>query len=516
MTLDDTVQKPEDWPANDRECLLENIFTSVEEFKKNPNFQTKELLVSLVTKYDLNQTSSLGLHRNTMYEVSIINTLWYEATAINLNSMKVFLYEIVGETARHQKIVSNMVKTQDIIIDSYKYLCVPLRLYYFAYLQYVVDKNKPFSLQLIEVVKILLEKDGSFESIDFLTHAYVQILNDVSYFKNTKRNRIWAFSRDELYDLFQFEAQLVKMDKDKASDSPLKGVLMTSISNYILKSRNNYNENYICKYLPDYVVEESIRNHQIWIKKIYYLNDEREEKVVPELFKTTDWIEYQWANKIDLSPKRDYYVTSFCKNYSDNKMEKNYGECIYGYKNDRIGDLISPLHKSPYGNISGYMFSQVINFDVLYDKKLAREEINFLCKVIDLFDLSEAEKKSFLEEIMQYWVLSVKDEKWAYENERRYVIFLYKNYEYLDLDRTDEHFLKAKTSLFLFPDFILGNNPRKEILKKNIEAKINAISAKDYMYCKDCLSVNYDDVFTHPDKCPICNSRNYQLVKIKR
>lgn len=38
--------------------------------------------------------------------------------------------------------------------------------------------------------------------------------------------------------------------------------------------------------------------------------------------------------------------------------------------------------------------------------------------VIDMFNMSDAEKKKFLEEIMQYWILSVKDAKWSGERER--------------------------------------------------------------------------------------------------
>lgn len=32
--------------------------------------------------------------------------------------------------------------------------------------------------------------------------------------------------------------------------------------------------------------------------------------------------------------------------------------------------------------------------------------------VIDKFKISNQEKKKFLEEILQYWILSVKDSKW--------------------------------------------------------------------------------------------------------
>ena len=115
-------------------------------------------------------------------------------------------------------------------------------------------------------------------------------------------------------------------------------------------------------------------------------------------------------------------------------MQDGYGECLYGYKNDRIVDLIGPIGlytltkkadadadlpdtmKRPY-------IAQVITFDVLYDIEEAKTELQYLFSVIDMFDLSDNNKKMFLQEILQYWILSVKDSKWKAERERRYVNF---------------------------------------------------------------------------------------------
>ena len=54
-----------------------------------------------------------------------------------------------------------------------------------------------------------------------------------------------------------------------------------------------------------------------------------------------------------------------------------------------------------------------------------------------MFNMSDAEKKKFLEEIMQYWILSVKDAKWSGERERRYVIFMYDDYDYRETEIDD-------------------------------------------------------------------------------
>ena len=120
----------------------------------------------------------------------------------------------------------------------------------------------------------------------------------------------------------------------------------------------------------------------------------------------------------------------------------------------------------------------------------------------------------FFQEIMQYWILSIKDSKWSYEQERRYVIFQYPTYEYKDAI-IEDNFLKVETSLFLYPDFILGNNPIHSQLEILSNKKRNAISMKEYMHCNNCLSNDFDNVWINPCTCPICGSKNYIKVPIR-
>lgn len=100
------AKKPKDWPANAIECQLDNIHIQMEKFKKEPNYKNKEVLLSLVSDYDLNQRSMLGLLRNTEYEVACINSLFVEAHLHQFNGLKTYLYELVGNKTRMQKITS--------------------------------------------------------------------------------------------------------------------------------------------------------------------------------------------------------------------------------------------------------------------------------------------------------------------------------------------------------------------------------------------------------------------------
>jgi hypothetical protein len=509
------VSKPSDWPANQKECALENIYDSVVKFINNPGYEAKEVLVSLVSDYDLNQRSYRGVHRTTDYEVAMINVLYIHAGVINLNTLKVYLYEIVGHTTRVQKMVSQMVEdySQSLEIEQYQYLIPSLKLYHVAYQHFTVLKNRNLADQIINVVNQVLVMNTSEETVFDLTHAYVTMINDISYFRSKKRLGIWAFSRDDLSKLLGLEAKLVKMNNESAVVRPLKGVLMTTISNYILKSRNNYNADYICKYISKEVAESSTQNREIWMQKIKYLNDKRELKVMPELFANKQWLDYSWAKNIDFIPTREYYVSSFSKTIKNANMNGRYGQCVYGYKDERIAELLAPIWlRKGKDNKQIPIFSQVVAYDVIYDLQEAKQEINYLCTIIDKFDMKPEEKRRFLEEILQYWILSVKDKKWEYERERRYVLFLYDDYDYIELENDDHRFLKLKTSLFILPDFILGDNPSKQYLKAMIDNKREAISTEDYMFCENCFSRDFDAVNDKYSVCPICESANFYKV----
>ena len=300
---------------------------------------------------------------------------------------------------------------------------------------------------------------------------------------------------------------------------------MTQLSNFILKSRNNYNEDYICKYLSEDVARESIKNHEIWMRKTQDLNDEREQKVIPELFEDSSWIKVNWAKDIDFTATRTYYVSSFSKSYDNPDMQEEYGKCVYGYKGDRLVELLAPIricHLKKNDNADAGLplkttrpfMSQVIAFDVLYDRDEAKQELNFLMDVIDKFKISNQEKKKFLEEILQYWILSVKDSKWKKERERRYVLFIYLEYDYKEMV-IDDGWLKLKTSIFLLPDFVLGSNPSKIEIQRQIDGKRKGTSMKDYIFCKNCLSRDYDAIIANVNKCSICGSTNIENIYLR-
>lgn len=522
-------EKPVDWPANTREYTLDKLYRWVEVFKNNPSYRTREVLVSWANKHDLNQHIGCGLHRVTEYEVRIINLLYTAAKLYQINSLMTYLYDVIAQVTRMQKMASwcaHITKTDESprILPYEQLLFPPLGLYHCAYQKYTIEKEKPFAEQLIEFVTGIISRSQTKDEIESITHAYTAMLSDISHMYGRKREKLWEFTREELYELLKLETKLLRMNHEPANMRPTKGVLMIQISNFILKSRHGYNEDYICKYLPVDVARSSITNHQIWMKKTALLNDEREQRVIPELFEDASWIKYHWAKDVDFSATRTYYVSSFSKSINTQEMQKSYGECLYGYKNDVIVDLIGPFYMQSFKKIPGAdpdlpdtierpIFSQVITFDVLYDIAEAKEELQYLLSVIDMFELTDDEKNLFLQEILQYWILSVKDSKWKNERERRYVLFLYDGYKYQETE-FDDTFLKVKTSLFLTPDFILGDNPSRPEIERQLVAKRRALYTNKYLFCNNCLMQDHDAaIYGQIDKCPICGSEDVTVIR---
>ena len=139
--LDKELDKPEGWPANDFECRLENLLNAMEEFIEKPGYKTKEILVSLISTYDLNQKSGLGLFRITEYEAMCINTIYTYASIIQLYTAKTYLYELIGERARLVNMIAKMPGIDAAKDDAYQFLLPSLKLYYLAYQQFNWNKN---------------------------------------------------------------------------------------------------------------------------------------------------------------------------------------------------------------------------------------------------------------------------------------------------------------------------------------------------------------------------------------
>lgn len=330
------------------------------------------------------------------------------------------MYTIISDTVRMQKSmswVSELLKeNRDIRIVPYEeWLLTPLKLYYFAYQRFNYEKDMDFAEKIISVIsEAIFDIKDDLELLLQISNAYFAMVNDISYMSGNKRDNLWKFDREELKSLFTLEAKLIKQCSLNINERPLKGILVTQLSNFILKSRDGYNDEFIYKYIPVDTAVSSAKNHQIWMRKTEKLNDEREKKVIPELFQEDSWINYQWAKKIDFSATRIYYVSSFSKNKNDADMSSEYGSCIFGFKNDRLVELLSPISMRKFERNKDAdqrllkekivpVCCQVIAFDVMYDIDKAKEDLDFLMEIIDTLSDDEQGKHDFLELYINFY-----------------------------------------------------------------------------------------------------------------
>lgn len=505
------VDKPNDWPQNQREAKLNNVLCCVKKFKTSPNYINKEILLSLLSELDPNQYDSRGKVRIHDYEVALINELYYYAQIMNLSDLKIFLYKQITETTRAFNIISKMPEYVENVndIDKYANLILPLKFYYISFKNYNYFKERSFCEELLDTINSCerFEKEDIL-SLNDIEYGFVNLMNDLSCSSGINTLPIIEFSRSELLKLFEKEFNIIKQVGKNPNERPLKGVLKMTIANWILKSRNNYNKSPVFKCLTNIASNSSVINHEVWMQSICFLNDKRENKTIKEIFSNKKWINYEWAKKVVINNPYTFYVTSFSKAFPNENLKHKYGKNVYGFRSDKIANTVAPIIK--YNNYP--ILSQTLSFDVIYDRKTAKCELNYLFKIINLLPLSNEQKTQFTNEIISYWCLSFKDKKWQCENERRYQIFFYDNYSYIEVNK-DERFIKIKSSLFLSPDNISNNNNQFNTIKANLCERYYSIATKEFIQCNDCLNIDFE-IFGNIENyvCPICGSVNYTLV----
>lgn len=508
MVVDgDLIEKPSDWPCNNREATLDMIYNAMQKFIANPDYKNREALFTILNPTDINEIDERGLIAFREYEVALINELYTIAVVTNCQSLKVYLYGHIARFTRLFKFISQqgiLNGCTSTFIKEFEFLLPPLQMFYLAYRNFNLLKDRSFADSIIDVVKVNYQfQDEQHKKdicIDFNT-----LLFDLSYANSNNNFPYLCFDRKELKKLFQLSAELNNDCKNKINERPLLGVMKMTIRQWILKSRNEYKNNNIYKSISIKNALSSHSNHQVWMSKITKLNDKREQKAIKTIFANKKWINYNWAKKVTIGELTDSFVCSFSNERPTDKMAKKYGGVVLGYKTDRIADILSPV----YLENGCPRFEQVFWFDILYDEKEAKDEINYLCDIIALFDLTDGEKSSFLNDILEYWYLSVKDKKWNYEKERRYQTFVFDYKTYHELVIEDDY-LKIKSSLYLCPDFILNS---KSILKlkfyKLRKYKTNAIMTQDYYFCEECLQANRALYGQEKEYCcPVCGSKN--------
>lgn len=275
------IEKPENWPINQREANLEDIYRAIISFIDEPTYRSKEILFSLVTQSDLNEINNTGEVRYTKYEVSMINSIYTYATTLSCDSIKIYLYRFLALTASNHKMMYYIYKEMGIkisgvnssfFIEEYGYLHPALKMFYLSYSKFNYEKTQPLCDSIIEFINDSLKEIGKSkvtrdEAIFSLAHSFILMLKDLSTCKSSKIFGVVSFTRKELSNLFELESQLIDLSNQNPYKRPLRSVILLSIRNWIMRSRSNYYDGYFYKCISDENAEMALNNHEVWMKK---------------------------------------------------------------------------------------------------------------------------------------------------------------------------------------------------------------------------------------------------------
>lgn len=324
----DEKDKPEDFPANSREGRIQQIYELLSQVPKHPDYTIKEVLSSICIETDLNEQKTLGIMRFTSYEVSLINSIYVLASTLHAEYVKVYLYREMISLERQFRLGSQWKKQFGLPIDdeldTIGCLVPALKIFYAIYSNYKTQRARRFIDEVINTYNIILQSISDGEVIFERTKDVVSMLIDLSYVDSYKTFPVMRFDRSELKKLFKFLSIILKKSKQNPSQRPLLGVICLMLSNYILKSRNDYNSEYLYKCISDEVLDKALQNYEIWMNETTNLNDKREGRVINDLFCKKDWICLNWAKKAQIKD-RSSYVTSFVKGIPSEKVKNRYG-----------------------------------------------------------------------------------------------------------------------------------------------------------------------------------------------
>ena len=522
--IEDIPGKPDGWPAyNLREVKVDRVWQDVREYYNNPNPGARDIMLRDAFCRERAELPSMGKYRISEYEAEMLRRIYRAGCCFNSCTLRMFAYHVVMEWIDDDRYIEDCNKhlpiEKMVVTESKKRrigLPWQLQLFYDAYRECCEDwAQRRFAVILVEVCRRALRQRHTKEGLFMLEHAIVSLLYDISSNLGTDRDSCLAIKREEIKPLIELEAYILRKRRRSIMRRPLKGTLMVQLSNLILKSRHNGSPDTVYKYISNDNLTAAVSNKQVWISDVRDLNDKHEGEVAQEIVQSISVGGPSWVKKCSLKYKKSFYVGCYSKTLDIGDLNKRYGECVLGYYGDRLVDYLGPVYwhtekiQTPQGIITEVypMFSQVFVLDVIYDKEEAKKEFQYLIWCIDKLGSTESQKRRFYNEILQYWKLSFKDriardephEEWFKENERRYVIHYYKEYNYRGafVDKSDRKW-KIDTTAVYAPDFLMGN-PAREIrgrVAKELCDRYEYTTLPHYYVCKNCLAKGaYPDVF---------------------
>lgn len=275
-----------------------------------------------------------------------------------------------------------------------------------------------------------------------------------------------------------------------------KGLFHILVFNLLVKSRLDIesDNDLLYKFMQIDASKKAMENGELWCNEIHSMNDIREGEVIKDILFDTSWYPRVWQDRVkdvDNFPNwRTYYTCSFTRNKDYDKMTKLYGSDCYGYKDSLITELVAPIVIVPG---LGPFFRQTMCYDVTYEKDVVKSELLTLMEFLDSLPISEEMKKEEWVEYFQYWIFSIKDEKWEDEAERRFCFFMVNDTRYIFVDKVDkiDNRLKIKSPIFRNPDYLPFFHSQKKTIKHYKDAIVSQ-DKRTFVYCPNCLGLDFN------------------------
>ena len=138
-----------------------------------------------------------------------------------------------------------------------KGLIPELKYFYFIYGMFRWEKSRSFAECLINNMLEIYDVVSDNEANEYFRMFNI-IIYDLSFNNSIYMLEIAKFSREEIMEVFKVQAMYSNRLIINPLDRPLKGVLCISVANWLLKSRNDYNQDviYKCMWSKDMISAE--------------------------------------------------------------------------------------------------------------------------------------------------------------------------------------------------------------------------------------------------------------------
>lgn len=469
------TNKPNDWPCNAKETLLDNVLTLLNRFIQHPTNASKEQMIRYFTRNSMDSISSMGLLRCSIYEAMVINQIYVNSCTIVFRTGIFFVFQYMRHfviTMRCTRLCLNLFDyPEQLDFDAFlKYLIDPVRYFSYAYNYFRSNGKRSFWGECSEFIKCIGLDDarldenqkiaGFIGTIDFLMALLINPYSDDMEFSIPNIKDIESV-------LKEINLIAAKISVNINQIAPIKSKLILLLTQAVFKLRDKNKINILYKCFPIKDVKSIIKTNEVWIHSTDKLNDKREGNIYKEIFNHKDWIKYDWARKVKAGvPFSKRYLCSFSKIVPDSKMKKRYGKEIIGISSDVFAESISPIRMRE----SLPTFSLVTCYDIIYSPEEAKKEMNILFSFIDILFNNNEDKLLFFDSISPYFIFSYKDKKWSNEEERRFDITLFENHP-LCLCRQEDSFLKIESTGYSYPDYVSEDNKMFDILEKHRKEK---------------------------------------------